>query len=315
MADSPKSSESPDEAKPASRAERVKAELAREADELAGRTRPAAALPGPPKPPPWYKTLRADPPAHIRTILGVGFIVLLFFVWWLVTRGSPTDRVISPSKLPSPGEVFGSFGRLVDRALTESIMDTLERVFKGVGLAAFVGIALGVIAASNRGVGSTLEPLVIFLRSVPMGALIPLTLLLFGDGEKQKWMFIFLAVVPFVFSDTVKAISIVPERYVETAQTLGASRLQIIRKVLVPLALPDIITSLRFLLGLALGYIMLVEVINTPHGIGTLLTTSERQGLSEHIYLLLFVIALIAFTLDLLLRTLQRGVFTWRKDL
>jgi len=83
-----------------------------------------------------------------------------------------------------------------------------------------------------------------------MGALIPLTLLLFSDGEKQKWMFIFLAIVPFVFSDTVKAISIVPERYVETAQTLGASRFQIVRKVLVPLALPDIITSLRFMLGL-----------------------------------------------------------------
>ena len=118
-----------------------------------------------------------------------------------------------------------------------------------------------------------------------------------------------------MFSDTVKAISIVPERYVETAQTLGASRWQIIRKVLVPLALPDIITSLRFQLGLALGYIMLVEVINTPHGIGTLLMGSERQGLYEHIYLLLFVIAMIAFTLDLVLRTLQRGTFAWRKDL
>jgi taurine transport system permease protein len=268
-----------------------------------------------PKPPPWYRTLRADPPAHIRTVLGIGLVVLLLLLWWLVTRGAPTERIISPSKLPSPGEVFGSFGALLDRALTESIFDTLERVFKGIGLAAIVGISIGVVAASHRGVGSALEPLVIFLRSVPMGALIPLTLLLFGDGEKQKWMFIFLAVVPFVFSDTVKAISIVPERYVETAQTLGASRFQIVRKVLLPLALPDIITSLRFMLGLALGYIMLVEVINTPHGLGTLLTTSERQGLSEHIYLLLFVIALIAFTLDLLLRTLQRGLFAWRSDL
>jgi len=153
------------------------------------------------------------------------------------------------------------------------------------------------------------------MRSVPMGALIPLTLLLFSDGEKQKWMFIFLAIVPFVFSDAVKAISIVPERYVETAQTLGASRFQIIRKVLVPLALPDIITSLRFQLGLALGYIMLVEIINAPRGIGALFLGSERQGLFEHTYLLLFVVALIAFTLDVVLRTLQRGMFAWRKDL
>ncbi len=234
----------------------------------------------------------------------------------MLTYGDdPTSRIVSPSKLPSPGEVFGSLGKLLDRDFTDSLIDTLIRVFKGIGLAALIGITAGVWAGANRGVGSALEPLVIFLRSVPMGALIPLTLLLFGDGEKQKWMFIFLAVVPFVFSDTVKAVSIVPERYVETAQTLGASRLQIIRKVLIPLALPDIITSLRFLLGLALGYIMLVEVVNTPHGLGTMLNTSQRQGLYEQIYLLLFVITFVAFALDFLLRGLQREAFRWRKDL
>ncbi len=268
-----------------------------------------------PTAPPWWRTLRADPPTHISAALGIGLIVLIFGVWWLVTRGAPTERIISPSKLPSPGEVFSSFGRLMDRNLVDGILATLERVFKGVGLAALIGISVGVVAASHRGVGATMAPLVIFLRSVPMGALIPLTLMLFSDGEKQKWMFIFIAIVPFVFSDTVKAISIVPERYVETAQTLGASRFQIIRKVLLPLALPDILTSLRFQLGLALGYIMLVEIINAPRGIGALFLGSERQGLFEHTYLLLFVVALIAFTLDLVLRTLQRGVFAWRKDL
>ncbi|HEY5927310.1 MAG TPA: hypothetical protein VIV11_36735, partial [Kofleriaceae bacterium] len=130
MADSKDKSDPPDkggeEAKPASAAERVgqpkpvsaaeraknvKAELKREADEIAGRAppkpkpKPEPEPEGPPQPPPWYKTLRADPPAHIRTLLGVGFIVLLFFVWWIVTRGAPTERIISPSKLPSPGEV------------------------------------------------------------------------------------------------------------------------------------------------------------------------------------------------------------------
>lgn len=294
---------------------------------------PAAAKPAPEKPkappkldpdddpnrlpaaPPWWKTLRADPPATVRTLLGVGLIAFVLLIWWFVTHGDPVDRIISPSKLPSPGEIFGSFGKLTDRDLGVSIADTLQRVLFGVALASIVGVGIGVLAASNRGVGSALAPLVIFLRSVPMGALIPLTLLLFGDEEKQKTMFIFLAIVPFVFSDTVKAISIVPERYVETAQTLGASRLQIIRKVLVPLALPDIITSLRFQLGLALGYIMLVEEINTEHGLGKLIMGSQRQGPYEHVYLLLFVIALIAFSIDLLLRTVQRGVFPWRRDL
>ena len=269
-----------------------------------------------PTAPPWWKTLRADPPPLVRAALGAGLITLVMLLWFVLTYGDdPTARIVSPSKLPSPGEVFGAMGKLLDRDFTDSLIDTLIRVFKGIGLAALIGISVGVLAGSNRGVGSALEPLVIFLRSVPMGALIPLTLLLFGDGEKQKWMFIFLAVVPFVFSDTVKAVSIVPERYVETAQTLGASRFQIIRKVLIPLALPDILTSLRFLLGLALGYIMLVEVVNTPHGLGTMLNTSQRQGLYEQIYLLLFVITFVAFTLDFLLRGLQREAFRWRKDL
>ena len=268
-----------------------------------------------PSAPPWWKTLRADPPTVIATGLGFAFIALLFGLWWIVTRGDPVDRIISPSKLPSPSEVFGAFGLLMKRDIGASIADTLQRVAIGVSLAALVGVSVGVFAGAHRGVGSAVAPLVIFLRSVPMGAMIPITLLLFGDEEKQKTMFIFLAIVPFVFSDTVKAISIVPERYVETAQTLGASRLQIIRKVLVPLALPDIITSLRFQFGLALGYIMLVEEINTEHGLGKLIMGSQRQGPYEHVYLLLFVIALIAFSIDLILRTVQRGVFPWRKDL
>jgi len=83
----------------------------------------------------------------------------------------------------------------------------------------------------------------------------------------------------------------------------------------VPLALPDILTSLRFQLGLALGYIMLVEEINAQHGLGKMIMVSQRLGPYTHVYLLLFVIAAIAFTLDLVLRTLQRGVFAWRKDL
>jgi ABC-type nitrate/sulfonate/bicarbonate transport system permease component len=269
-----------------------------------------------PTAPPWWKTLRADPPPLTRAALGAGVIGLLLLLWFVLTYGSdPTSRIVSPSKLPSPGEVFGSFGKLLDRDFTDSLIDTLIRVFKGIGLAALVGITAGVWAGSNRGVGSALEPLVIFLRSVPMGALIPLTLLLFGDGEKQKWMFIFLAVVPFVFSDTVKAVSIVPERYVETAQTLGASRLQIIRKVLIPLSLPDIITSLRFQFGLALGYITLAEQINPKLGLGMLIESAQRQGPYENVHALLFVIAFVAFMIDLVLRTLQRGTFAWRKDL
>ncbi len=274
----------------------------------------ADARPRVPDPPPWWRTLRADPPLPVRIAIGAGLVAAIFFVWWLVTRGDAISAIVSPSKLPSPGAVLRSFGSLGGH-LSDGIIATLERVLLGVLLAAVIGVVLGVFAGTNRAVGAAVAPLVIFLRSIPMGALLPLMLMLFATGEKQKIMFIFFALVPFVFSDTVKAVSIVPERYVETAQTLGASNRQILVKVLVPLALPEIITSLRFQFGLALGYVMLAEAIATTSGLGVMLNNNERMGNIEQNYALLFIIALLAFVIDFLIRFFQRGVFQWRRDL
>jgi taurine transport system permease protein len=265
-----------------------------------------------PSAPPWWKTLRADPPFTIRLAFGAGCIFVILLLWWFVTRGSATEAIISPVKMPGPWAVWHDSEL---PSLLDAIIDTLIRVFLGVLIAAIVGVTLGVIAGANRAVSAALAPLVIFLRSIPMGALLPLMLILFSTGEKQKVMFIFFAIVPFVFSDTMKAVSIVPERYVETAQTLGASNRQILAKVLVPLALPDIITSIRFQVGLALGYIMLAEAVDTPNGLGMMIATSQREYRTENVYMLLFVIAILAFLLDLVLRTVQRGAFAWRKDL
>ena len=270
--------------------------------------------PAVPRPPPWWRTLRADPPVEIRVAIGAALVAFIVMIWWLMTRGDAITAVISPSKLPSPGAVVRSIGSLGDH-LAEGIFATLERVLLGVVLAAIVGVVLGVFAGTNRAIGSAVAPLVIFLRSIPMGALLPLMLMLFATGEKQKVMFIFFAIVPFVFSDTVKAVSLVPERYVETAQTLGASNRQILGKVLVPLALPDIVTSLRFQFGLALGYVMLAEAIATTSGLGVMLNNNERLGNIEQNYALLFIIALLAFGIDFVIRFFQRGVFQWRRDL
>jgi ABC-type nitrate/sulfonate/bicarbonate transport system permease component len=115
-----------------------------------------------------------------------------------------------------------------------------------------------------------------------------------------------------VYSDVVSAIAGVPDRYVETAQTLGASPLQIVGKVLVALALPDIYNSLRQLFGLAFGYIMLAELINAKHGLGYLLMASQRRGMSEHIILILIIIGLLAYGIDRMLFWFQRGLFPHR---
>jgi NitT/TauT family transport system permease protein len=258
--------------------------------------------------------LRLSPSRVTRQLVGAGAIAVVVLLWWLATIGiGSEDRLVSPIILPSPMEVIRSFPSLLnERALVQSIAATLRRVLIGFGLAAVVGVPIGILAGSWRLVEAAAAPLALFGRNLPVAALIPLTILWFGIDETQKVMFIFIACVPFVFSDAVAAIVNVPERYVETAQTLGATSWQIVRKVLVALALPDIYNSLRHLFGLAFGYIMLAELINAQHGLGYLLMTSQRRGLSEHIILILIIIGLLAFGIDRLLFWFQRGLFPHR---
>jgi ABC-type nitrate/sulfonate/bicarbonate transport system permease component len=258
--------------------------------------------------------LRLSPPRMTRRLVGAGSVAVVVLVWWLATSGlGSEDRWISPVILPSPLEVMRSFPVLLnERGLLQSIAATLKRVLIGFGLAAAIGVPVGILAGSWRVIESAGAPLALFGRNLPVAALIPLTILWFGIDETQKVMFIFIACVPFVYSNVVAAIAGVPDRYVETAQTLGATPFQIVRKVLVALAIPDIYNSLRHLFGLAFGYIMLAELINAQHGLGYLLMSSQRRGLSEHIILILMIIGLLAYGIDRVLFWFQRGLFPYR---
>src|SRR3954467_6831317 len=258
--------------------------------------------------------LRIPPSRMTRRLVGAAAVGVVVLVWWIATSGiGSEERWISPVILPSPAEVIRSFPSLLrERALLQSIAATLKRVLIGFGLAVVVGVPLGIMAGASRVLEAAGAPLALFGRNLPVAALIPLTILWFGIDETQKVMFIFIACAPFVYSDAVAAIASVPDRYVETAQTLGASPLQVVFKVLVPLALPDIYNSLRHLFGLAFGYIMLAELINAQHGLGYLLMSSQRRGMSEHIILILMIIGLLAYGIDRALFWFQRGLFPHR---
>src|SRR3982751_3021604 len=150
------------------------------------RRRPPSSMAPRSRSPLW--SLRIPPPRMTRRLVGVGAMGVILLGWWFVTSGlGSEDRLISPVILPSPGEVFRSFPVLLrERGLLESIAATLRRVLLGFGLAALIGVPLGIIAGSWRVIESAGAPLALFGRTLPIAALIPLTILWFGIDETQK---------------------------------------------------------------------------------------------------------------------------------
>jgi NitT/TauT family transport system permease protein len=259
--------------------------------------------------------LREALPEPWGKFLGASCLLLLGFVWFGITLGEAEYRVVSPTILPSPMEVFGSVGSLFqERGLMAAIGVSMLRVFAGFLLAVIVAVPLGILAGSYRALESFLAPISVALRNVPVAALVPLTLLWFGIGESQKVLFIFIACLPFAFADACSAVLAVPDRYLDTARTLGANQRQIVLKVLIPLALPSIVHSFRALLGMSFGYIMLAELVNAGNGLGFLLNQSQRRGLIEHVYLILLVIGLLAWLINFALRHMERAMFPYRQE-
>jgi taurine transport system permease protein len=263
--------------------------------------------------------LRAAPSAVIGRLIGVLSVAALILVWYLVTLGEAEARVVSPALLPTPAEVGGRLMTLITGGadaeggtLGLHIAASLKRVISGFFLAFVVGVPLGIIAGVSGPVRAALAPHALFMRNIPLAALIPLTMVSFGIDEQQKTMFIFLAVAPFLMGDTMVAIIRVPDKYVETAQTRGASTLQIITKVLIPLALPAIYGSMRTLFGLAVGYIMLAELVNADLGLGHMLLVGQRRSDLPTIFATLVVIATLAFLVDKALQFLQGKIFPYR---
>jgi NitT/TauT family transport system permease protein len=148
---------------------------------------------------------------------------------------------------------------------------------------------------------------------LPIAAIVPLTMSWFGTGETQKLMFLAIAAFVVLLPLTVKAIDQVDDVYLNTAYTLGASRLQAVTRVLMAVAAPDLFSALRLTFAVGWTYIILAEIIDAGQGLGSLIIVSQRRGPREHIYLVLVVIMALAFLIDQLFLWLGRILFPYRE--
>jgi NitT/TauT family transport system permease protein len=241
--------------------------------------------------------------------LALAGIAVFFGAWGALSYGGFVPAVI----LPSPSEVVRAFPVLhFEEALVRSAGWSLYRVTMGFLLSAVVAIPLGLLMGTFPPVKHFFSPVLDPLRFLPISALVPLTIVWFGIEEKQKIAFLFMGTVVYLLPLVVEAVARVDEVYVQTALTLGATRGQIVRHVLVPGALPATFEALRVMNGIGWTYVILAEVINARYGLGALITVAGKRSHVDQIFALVLVILVIGVVTDSIIRLVNRRLFHWQ---
>lgn len=261
-----------------------------------------------------FLRIRETLPLSIRIALGTVPIVIIIGFWMFATKGTAEGRFISPLILPSPLEVVGSFHSLwFEAELTRSIIASGVRVIGGFVVALLVAFPLGILMGSFSKVRAIFEPLTVFGSYLPIPTLVPLSMSLFGIGETQKIMFLAIAFVVFLLPMFVRAIGEVDDVYIQTAQTLGAKRWQLVRHVLLGVSMSKIYDAMRLGFGIGWTYIILAEMVAADRGLGQIVIIAQRRGPREHIYLVLLVIVVISFITDKIWVKLGKKLFPYKE--
>jgi taurine transport system permease protein len=236
----------------------------------------------------------------------------LLSLWWAVTAA----EWIEPLFLPSPAAVLSKGWLLatqgyMDATLWQHLIASLRRIGLALLFAVLLAIPVGIAIGTNRIAQGVFDPLIEFYRPVPPLAYLPLIVIWCGIGELSKVLLIYLAIFAPIAIATATGVRTVDPARIRAAQSLGASRAQLIFQVILPSALPEILTGVRIGLGVGWSTLVAAELIAATSGLG-FMVQSAAQFLNTDVVLLgILVIALIAFALEMGLRALQRKLVPW----
>jgi ABC-type nitrate/sulfonate/bicarbonate transport system permease component len=235
-------------------------------------------------------------------LLGIVPIALLIALWLALVSFGYAPAAL----LPPPGLVFM---RLVQQLLSSSyqreIAVTLFRLFTGFSIAVVLGVTIGLAAAASPAVNAVVRPIVRVLAPLPKVALYPALLLLVGFGHESKILLVVAdALFPILLSSYYGA-SMVEQKLIWSAMAAGTPRRQILFKVVLPAALPSILTGCRIGLVISCIVVFLAEMITSTDGLGHVLVTAARTFHTVDMFVPLITISLLGLILNGLLEGLR----------
>jgi NitT/TauT family transport system permease protein len=253
-------------------------------------------------------TFRAAAQPRPELWLSIGAVVLVLVLWSLVTELD----LVHPQILPSPRAVLTAWFRLFSEAdYIGDIGISIWRVWAAFLASAVIAIPLGILMSGYRIINALTEPLIDFVRYLPVPALVPLTLIWLGIGEGSKitllWIGTFFQLILLIADDARR----VPKEFIETGRTLGASDSALMKDVLLRAMLPNMVDSLRITLGWCWTYLIVAEIVASSSGIGYELWTARRYGKTPEVFAGILMIGIIGLASDQAIRMLHRRWFRY----
>jgi len=243
--------------------------------------------------------------------LGLTGILVVVAVWCALTYSG----AIKPLFLPSPTLIWEGATEFAKQGwLVDAVKNSTIRVFLSLLLVTAVGVPVGVLMGAFPQVDAVLRKIVSAGKSVPTTGLVGLVVLWFSVEEKAKIVFLFLGAIFYMIVLVKNAVASVREDYVRVALDMGANQGQVLTKVLVPGALPQIWEAVAVCNGIMWTYIVLAEYINSnveQIGLGYLLNIGSRTQDSGKVFATLILIGLVSTATDWLMQTVKKRFFAW----
>lgn len=239
--------------------------------------------------------------------------ILAMLALWQVAASL---ALVSPVFLPSPVAVAAKFvsvatNGFVDATLLQHLGVSLARVFGALVAALLVGVPVGIaIGASTVGRG-IFDPLLEFLRPIPPLAYLPLIVIWFGIGEPSKVLVIAIAMLAPIALSTAAGVRGSSSERINAARALGATRRQVLVHVVLPSALPSILTGLRIALGAGWTTLVAAELIAATRGLGFMIQSAAQFLVTDVVIMGIFVIAGVAFALETIIRRIEKSLVPW----
>lgn len=259
-----------------------------------------------PEPQPWWAVRGTIAPRRALVLTALG--LLLPLLGWMALAGSGW---VDPVFLPGPGAVLTRLATWWADGLLEDIGISTLRVLGGWALSALVALPRGLLIGSFRTLQALLEPLTDFIRYMPAVAFVPLVMVWIGIDEGAKVAVIFIGTFFQMVLMVAEDIRRVPQAQVEAAQTMGASRREVVEQVLVPSAKPALLDTLRVTMGWAWTYLVVAELVAASSGLGFAILKAQRFLQTDKIFAGIVLIGLIGLVIDQGLRGAHRRAFPY----